>query len=120
MGRADRARLDGGGDPANWRAAADAFAQIPMPYQRAYALWREAEAVLATSRARTAAAVPLREAHAIASELGAGPLAAEILGLAKRARIDLAVEAVAAPSETAEDTLGLTSREREVLRLVAD
>ena len=120
IGRAERARLDGDGDPADWRAAADTFAQIPMPYQRAYALWRESEAVLATSRARTAAAVPLREANAIASELGSGPLAEEILGLARRARIDLAADAAGKHSDPAQETLGLTSREREVLRLVAD
>jgi DNA-binding CsgD family transcriptional regulator/tetratricopeptide (TPR) repeat protein len=117
---AERSRLDGESDVAAWRAAADAFGLIPMAYPRAYVLWREAEAILATTRARSAAASPLREASAIAAELGAAPLALAISDLASRAGLDLADVPTGTPAEPEDETLGLTSREREVLRLVAE
>jgi tetratricopeptide (TPR) repeat protein len=44
---AETARLRGASDPLLWATAADAFGAIPMSYPRAYALWRQAEAMLA-------------------------------------------------------------------------
>ena len=122
---AERSRLDGRSDAAAWRTAADAFGQIPMAYPRAYALWREAEAILATTRARSAAAASLQEADSIARELGAAPLSIVIRDLAGRADIHLTDTAAAAPAADAgeksgESTLGLTVREQEVLVLVAE
>jgi len=117
---AERSRLDGQNDPDAWQAAADAFGRIPMAYPRAYALWRQAEAMLAGSRNRTAPAGPLRDAQAISLELGAEPLLAEIRALAARARIELDVQAPAREPDTGEvDRFGLTAREVEVLLLVA-
>jgi DNA-binding CsgD family transcriptional regulator/tetratricopeptide (TPR) repeat protein len=115
---AEFGRLRGANDPTHWSLAARAFAAIPMAYPRAYALWREAEAILASSRARVAASRPLHEAHTIAGELGAEPLAGAIEALASRARIDIGrVGPPSAPHGL--ESFGLTAREREVLELVA-
>jgi DNA-binding NarL/FixJ family response regulator/tetratricopeptide (TPR) repeat protein len=118
--QAERARLDGNSDPLMWATAADAFGAIPMAYARAYVLWRQAEAILAKAATRSAAAGPLREAHAIATNLGATPLRLEIERLAQRGRLDLRVEPPE-PSRTPDmlASLGLTAREREVLALIA-
>lgn len=91
-----------------------------MAYPRAYALWRQAEAQLGRSGKRSAAAGPLREAHAIASRLDAAPLRGEIERLALRGRLDLVVEPPR-PGTPADalSSLGLTAREREVLELLA-
>ncbi len=118
IGQAEFGRVLGANDPTRWSLAAQAFAAIPMAYPRAYALWREAEAILASSRARATAASPLREAHAIALELGAEPLAGAIEALAARARIEVG-EAAPRRAPGGLDSFGLTAREREVLDLVA-
>ena len=55
--------------------------------------------------------------HAIATELGAAPLAAAVESLARRARVSL--DAQDATAARAALPLGLTPRELEVLRLVA-
>ena len=83
--------------------------------------WREAEAFVAAGD-RDAAAESLGAAHAVAVRLGAGWLRSEIEGLAARARLTLEVAAEAPEAEPAadEDTFGLTSRERQVLALVAE
>jgi DNA-binding CsgD family transcriptional regulator len=118
--QAEAARLDGPTDPVLWAVAADAFGAIPMAYPRAYALWRQAEAILVKAATRSAAAGPLREAHAISVGLGATPLRLEIERLAVRGRLDLgAKQAEHHPAPDALAALGLTTREREVLELVA-
>jgi DNA-binding NarL/FixJ family response regulator len=62
-------------------------------------------------------------AHATAQRLGAEPLRREIEGLARRARIELTDEPLLAtppaPPESGPASVGLTSRELEVLRLLA-
>ena len=65
--------------------------------------------------------MPLREAYAVATRLGAKPLADELALLAQRARLDLTVrdEASADRERRLGDELGLTPRESEVLALVA-
>ena len=82
--------------------------------------WRQAEALVAAGD-RDGAADAAQAAHGAAVRLGAGWLRSEIEGLAARARLALD-EDVAEPPETApeEDTFGLTSRERQVLALVAE
>ncbi|HXP14005.1 MAG TPA: response regulator transcription factor, partial [Actinomycetes bacterium] len=88
----------------------------------AYAHWREAEALLLGGVAREQVEPSLRAAHATASELGAGPLRAEIEALARRGRLDLGTAAAAtsaAEPPSPLDPLGLTVREQEVLALVA-
>jgi DNA-binding CsgD family transcriptional regulator/tetratricopeptide (TPR) repeat protein len=118
--RAESGRLDGVTEPTPWTSAADAFGAIPMAYPRAYALWRQAEALLAKATTRSVVAGPLREAHAITVGLGATPLRREIERLALRGRLDLGVEPPEpSPTPDALASLGLTRREREVLELIA-
>ena len=119
--RAELTRMNGATEAGSWALASDAFDSMPMEYPRAYALWRRAEALLSRSRGRSSATPVLREAFALASRLGAQPLLEAINSLGLRAGIDPSVEAssdVPEPSK-AEDGLGLTRREREILKLIA-
>src|SRR6185503_13700580 len=120
---AELARASGNDDPAAWDAVRPALAARPAPFLEAYVLYRRAEAAAATDGPATAVE-PVREAHAIASRIGAQLLLARIEGLARRLRVDLAPAErtrpePASPAEPA-DPFGLTSREREVLGLVAE
>ena len=117
---AELLRLRGASDPAAWRSASSAFASIPMAYPDAYARWRRSEAILASLGSRADATTTLREARVLAEGLGAVPLLAEISGLAARARLDLGGTKAPDPSTPAgpAETLGLTPRELEVLRLI--
>jgi DNA-binding CsgD family transcriptional regulator/tetratricopeptide (TPR) repeat protein len=140
---ASAARLDGTSDPAAWAAATSAWAAVPDGYRAAEARFREAEAVLIRDGTRGAAGPLLREAGAVARELGARGLADAVEGLASRARIVLVpgpgpeplTVAPGSAEGTAEgptggrgpiddgarlrEVLGLSSREMEVLALVA-
>ena len=113
--------MGGPGDPALWGASVAAWQAIGRPFQVAYAEWRAAGAILAAGGSRDLAAQHLREAHAIASNLGAAPLQAAIETLARQARIPLGSgDGVAAPApENAAAAYDFTPREAEVLRLVA-
>jgi DNA-binding CsgD family transcriptional regulator/tetratricopeptide (TPR) repeat protein len=117
---AEVARLDGDDDPGVWAECARAFAAIPMAYPRAYSLWRGAAASLALTRDKASAGRDLREARAVAEELGARPLLDEIDALALRGGIELGDAEPSAPESAPADTLGLTHREREILTLIAE
>ncbi len=101
---------------AAFDAAAAAWERIAQPYPLAAALLRGAEAALAAAD-RDGAAQRLQRVSDLAESLGARPLRQEATELARSARIRPARttrgQAPAAP-------LGLTAREFEVLRLVAD
>jgi DNA-binding CsgD family transcriptional regulator/tetratricopeptide (TPR) repeat protein len=120
---AEVGRAEGRSEPDAWRSAAGDGAAQGAPQHTAYAQFREAEAVLASRGDRARAIVALAAAHAAARELGAEPLGREIDTLARRARIELTDEPLPAtppvPAERGLATLGLTSRELEVLRLLA-
>jgi DNA-binding CsgD family transcriptional regulator len=121
---AEIARAMGEPDPAAWEAAAAAWQSWDAPFRAAYARWRWAEALLAEPGGREAARDALREARAVAHDLGAKPLLGEIDALARRARIDLdragaPVASARAELPEAARELGLTPRELEVLRHVA-
>ena len=88
-------------------AAAAAWEAVGQPYQHAVALTLAARIALA-ERAGRQATTRLRRAAPIAQRLGAGPLAAQVADLTRRAG-----------SDGDSDDPGLTSRELEVLRLVA-
>jgi DNA-binding CsgD family transcriptional regulator len=103
-------------EPALWEAASAAWDQLERPYPAAYCRWRRAEALVASGASRADAAVPAREAHLVASRLGARPLIDELELLAQRAHLDLTDQPA---DELRDDVLGLTAREREVLRLLA-
>lgn len=120
--RAELARAEG--DPAGrvrrWKAALDGMGQ--RPYQAAYCGWRLAEAELSRRNGRDAATAPLQAAMAIAGSLGAAPLLGELRALARRARLTVGSEedgpTVTATSQ--QRPFGLTTREAEVLALLAD
>jgi DNA-binding CsgD family transcriptional regulator/tetratricopeptide (TPR) repeat protein len=139
---AERARGDSADSPDLWSAAAAHWRELADPWQLGYCLCRLAEAELATGN-REAATAAVRESHALAVGLGAAPVAAQAEALARRARLPLVtpvagagpasagaregapaglavtagVPGPAAGGELAR--LGLTEREREILRHVA-
>jgi DNA-binding CsgD family transcriptional regulator/tetratricopeptide (TPR) repeat protein len=118
LARAELARAHGDRDARPWRAAAEPFAALGHGYHSAYALMRAAEAsALAGSPAREVAD-PLRAAHAAALELGVVPFRAEVEELARRTGIGLDLRHRSGSGLSEE--LGLTEREIEVLRLVAE
>jgi DNA-binding CsgD family transcriptional regulator len=116
---AELSRADGQPDPDPWAAAAERFAALGMPFEVAYARWRQAEALIGAGD-RAGAAKALREAADIATSLPLPLLAAEVDGLARRARVPLDSAPQATPQSPAVDRLGLTEREHTVLALVAE
>jgi DNA-binding CsgD family transcriptional regulator len=119
---AEWTRAAGRSDPERWQSAVDAWDKAGQPYPAAYARWHLAEALLAAGPDREQAEQVARDAYATAVRLGARPLRTELERLARRGRIDLAEQAAPDKPATAgpDDELGLTRRELEVLRLVAD
>jgi DNA-binding NarL/FixJ family response regulator len=127
---AEHARLRGVDETTAWEAAVSAARGMHQPFVVAYALLRQAETLVAAGDG-VAAAACASEAQTLAAGLGAAPLLAEVEALIRRARLrpdGLAsadgTDAPAAVNSGAEsdvtDPFGLTPREREVLRLVAD
>ncbi|MFI8190508.1 AAA family ATPase [Streptomyces sp. NPDC085946] len=121
--RAELLRAEGRVPPDEWSAAVAAVEPLERPYDLARVRLRLAEALLvrgAGEDERARATELLRLAHAVAGHLGARPLADAAALLARRARLPLgrASGRSPAPADPAE-ALGLTSRERDVLRLVA-
>jgi DNA-binding CsgD family transcriptional regulator/tetratricopeptide (TPR) repeat protein len=135
LGDAEGRRVDG--EPADWAGLAIRFDAVPDPERAAYARFRAAEQELRARGTRADAESLLRDAHTAAEQLGAEPLRGEIEALARRARISLAVVSAGAtsavPSSSANGgagpgptngvaalrKAGLSSREIEVLQLVA-
>jgi len=117
---AERLRALGRSDTTAWQRVAEAHdAHGTRPFG-AYARYREAEAAIASGD-RDGATTALDQAAVVAAELGAAPLTAMITGLARRARLTIGIQPVAAtPEPAAADPWGLSAREREVLALVAD
>lgn len=120
--RAELLRAEGVPTPEEWSAAVTA---LERPYDLARVRFRLAEALLASGAdedERARATELLRLSRAVADHLGAAPLARSAVLLAQRARLVLSpatrVPAPAVPVDPA-DALGLTGRERDVLRLVA-
>ncbi|MFG1626711.1 AAA family ATPase [Kribbella sp. NPDC049227] len=116
IAEAEHSRVEGCSQPALWGAASAAWDQLERPYPAAYCRWRHAEALVAAGASRADAAVPARDAHLVASRLGARPLTKELELLAQRAHLDLTDQPALRDQD---DALGLTAREREVLRLLA-
>ena len=117
---AEGARAAGTATAADWAGAVAAWRAAAEPYPLSYALLRLAEAHV-TAGDPAAATTAVREAHALAQELGAAPMAAEAAALARRARLSL--DAGGQPAGQPADELarfGLTDREREVLLLLAE
>jgi len=106
-----------------WSAAARAWQAAAEPYPLAYTWLRLAEAAAAAGD-RQEAGRGIRQAYALASGIGAAPIADEATALARRTRLSLdEPDADADAGRPApEDPLarfGLTEREREILVLLA-
>jgi DNA-binding CsgD family transcriptional regulator len=119
---AEWTRAVGESDPERWRSAMEAWDKAGQPYPAAYARWRLAEALLAARADREDVEPVIRDTYATAARLGARPLRHGLEQLARRSRIELASEPESSwPTHDEPDGgLGLTRRELEVLRLVAD
>ncbi|MFF4541776.1 AAA family ATPase [Streptomyces aureus] len=122
--RAELRRAEGAGTPDEWSEVVEALEPLERPYDLARVRLRLAESLLLTGAAdeeRTRAAELLRLSGAAAEHLGARPLAEAVALLAQRARLTLE-HAPERPRTAPDDpaaAFGLTSRERDVLRLVA-
>jgi DNA-binding CsgD family transcriptional regulator/tetratricopeptide (TPR) repeat protein len=119
--RAESSRAAGRADAAAFARAARAWEELGRPEPAAAMYWREAEAHSAAGD-REPATEAARAAQEIALRLGAGWLRSEVEGLAARARLPLGGEVPVAEEEAEpdDDGFGLTSRERQVLALVAE
>jgi DNA-binding NarL/FixJ family response regulator len=102
-------RAQGDNAPAAWATVLDEFGP-GFVYEAARTRWRLAEALAETGHREQAQEEWSRAAEA-ASRLGAAPLRATLDDLALRARLT---------GSTERHGTGLTSREREVLRLIAE
>jgi ATP/maltotriose-dependent transcriptional regulator MalT len=123
--RDDDAWLEAGDDDAAvrrlkaWDEAAAAWAALRQPYSEARALAGGARAALAGGE-RQEAGDRLARARVLAEGLGAAPLLAELDDMARRAGLTRQGDLAPARSGTPEGPpLGLTAREREVLRHLA-
>jgi DNA-binding CsgD family transcriptional regulator/tetratricopeptide (TPR) repeat protein len=119
LASAELTRVHGKRDPAPWRSAAERFRTIGLLYPAAYADLRAAEALALSGAPRAEVAAPLRAAHTVALEVGSPPFLEEVAGLARRAGVSLGAREDEPDVDTA-GALGLTHRELEVLRLLAD
>ncbi|MEU9716042.1 AAA family ATPase [Streptomyces sp. NPDC047976] len=121
--RAELLRAEARDTVADWTAVEAAVRPLQRPYLLARARHRLAEALLVSGGDRETAAGLLRDAHAAAGRLGARRLREDLALLAQRARLPLTAEeahpAAPLPDTDPIEALGLTSRERDVLRLVA-
>jgi DNA-binding CsgD family transcriptional regulator/tetratricopeptide (TPR) repeat protein len=123
LGEAEWSRLQGRPEPLLFQRAAEHWERLQLPYESAYARFRQAEALLAVRAPRAQIQPVLRAAHQTTLQLGAEPLRREIELLAGRGRLRLEEQARAAvapdvPGSSAA-SFGLTRREAEVLVLVA-
>jgi DNA-binding CsgD family transcriptional regulator len=100
--QAERQRLQGVESAQLWSRVADGWIRLDRPYEAAYARWRQA----AAAGPRTGRE-PLLEAHREAGRLGAEPLLAGLVRLARRFGLDLA-----------DRPYGLTEAELETLQLL--
>ena len=115
MARAEAGELTGGPQPGAWLAAMTAWDQCGDQYWAAVCRCRAADAMLRARGDRGAAARLAADALVIAQALGTAPLVAELEVLSRRGRLG----AGAGPAGSLR-RLGLTTREAEVLDLVAE
>jgi len=122
---AEYERAHGRYDVSLWERIAEAWTDLGVPWFEAWTRWRAAEALLISGESRAAASQQLARAHELAHDLGAAPLLAEVEALATRARLPLQDRrgeptAEEGDAQSPVDRFGLTARELEVLRLVAN
>ena len=125
--RAELRHAEGRSTPDDWSEAVSAFECLDRPYDLARVRHRLAEALLSDPDGgddeRDRATELLRLSSAVADHLGARPLTDSVALLAQRARLTLTKaperRGVSADPTDPVEALGLTSRERDVLRLVS-
>ena len=122
--RAEYRRLLDGDQVGPWTEAVEEIRAMNEPHPLAYALLRLADALSAAGASADAAAAA-RESVALAREMGATPLLEEAEALVRRARLRIdepTAEVMPAVEPTADELeqLGITKRELEVLRLIAE
>jgi DNA-binding CsgD family transcriptional regulator/tetratricopeptide (TPR) repeat protein len=119
LSRAEHSRGGGGAgghpDPGPWRAAQEAFQAQERPMVLARVRFRHAQALLACGAGAREAAPLLAEALGAAQAAGAAALAGQIAAVARAGAVRVGSGRPSGP----QDPLGLTARERDVLRLVA-
>jgi DNA-binding CsgD family transcriptional regulator len=120
LAEAEVTRATGSSDPDAWAVAADAWEAMDRVFEPAYARYRRAEALLASSRRRAEANRELERAKQAAVLLGAVPLERLIDGLAHRARMELGSADREAAGQASPLGSVLTRRELEVLGLLAE
>jgi len=116
---AEGERVDGP-SAERWPAVAEAWADLGLVHDCAYANLRLGEGLLA-SRSITQAAAALGSGYEAARQLGAAPLVARVAAVARRGRLPLPepVDGTSAGTSSPDPRLeALTRREREVLDLV--
>jgi DNA-binding CsgD family transcriptional regulator/tetratricopeptide (TPR) repeat protein len=116
---AERGRVAGTANSEDWRRAVDALDALGAVAQRAYARVRLAERLLAEGAARSDAADALNEAVSLFVEAPRSPIRALAVQVAHRARLRLAKEGHSEAEGAPENRFGLTGREADVLRLLA-
>ena len=117
LAEAEHSRLDRSSHEL-WGWAAAAWDRRGRPYLAAYSRWRDAEAIVASAARPSDATRSARDAHDIATRLGAKPLRREVELLAQRARLHLTPQP-APPAPERAVHFGLTVREAEILHLLA-
>jgi DNA-binding CsgD family transcriptional regulator len=120
---AELARAAGESGVTAWLAAARAWQAAAEPYPLAYTWLRLAEAAAAAGD-RQEAGRGIRQAYALASQVGAAPIADEATALARRTRLsldqpDADAGAIRPAPEDPLARFGLTEREREIVVLLA-
>jgi DNA-binding CsgD family transcriptional regulator/tetratricopeptide (TPR) repeat protein len=116
LAEAELTRLRAEHDPQPFRAAAERFRRLSEPLRAAYADFRTAEAIALSGARVPETAALLRSALDAASGLGARPFQEQVEALARRTGLSLEDQ----PELGAGADLGLSDRELEVLRLLAE
>lgn len=115
---AESGRFEGSTDPGPWTRAAQLWEDIGQVHDQAWALLRESECGL-VSGDRRGATTALRQASVIAEVLGARPLISTIVDVVTHGRVNLEVGGDSPSRARSSHALSLTTREIEVLTLVA-
>jgi DNA-binding CsgD family transcriptional regulator len=118
--KAERGRLAGTTSSADWRRVTEMLDSLGAVPQRAYTRVRLAEWLLAEDGGRAEATHALNEAVELFAEAPRSPIRALAEQLAHRARLRLAGRRHDVAERSQERRFGLTEREADVLRLLAE
>ena len=108
----------GAPDPRVWESVVAQWTEVGDPFRVAGARFHHAQAAFSTGDIASASSA-LQAAHQIAGELGATNLTADIEALSRRTRLSVTAPTVTVLDHSSAEQLGLTTREAEVLGLVA-